>query len=132
MNVCNFLEVPVMTHRIIFTRVAIAGATSLAFFAAQAQTTPAGSASADGSARTEATGSRNGSPTTPAGLPPGAKSTTGNMAAVPASGPVKTNPETASTPGKTPGMRSPQGNKAHTPNDSSSNSKPGASAATPR
>jgi hypothetical protein len=76
--------------------------------------TVAASAQATGAA--SAPGSRAGSKTTPSALPPGATSTRGDKAAVPASGAsAAIDPNTGSTPGMPPGAGSARGDKAMTP-----------------
>ncbi|MEP6558309.1 MAG: hypothetical protein ABJB17_07495 [Burkholderiales bacterium] len=111
----NLYQETSMINRHILTRVVVAAATGLALLSVQAQTGSSGNNNADKSTGQAGDATRNGSPTTAPGLPPGAKSVTGNMGAVPASGAMSSNPNTGSTPGAIPAERSPNGNKADTP-----------------
>lgn len=76
----------------------------------------AGGVSAQTAAQGAASGPRSGSKATPSNLPPGATSTRGNKAAVPASAAsAGIDPNTGSTAGMPPGARSARGDKAQTP-----------------
>lgn len=119
-----FQESSMSNYRILAS-VALAAAASLSLFSVQAQNSSTGNANAGGSAHENGNATRNSSQTTSPGLPPGAESTTGNKAAVPASGGMDKNPNTGSTPGTIPAARSPQGNKADTPKSGNSNSDSG-------
>ena len=103
-----------MIKRQILAQLAVAATAGLMMCAVQAQTPSTGNGSSNNNAGQAASATRNGSPTTAPGLPPGAKSTSGNMGAVPAAGAMGKNPNTGSTPGAIPAERSPQGNKADT------------------